>query len=130
MQYDITRADVLLRDLEHIGQGQMPAAQLVASTAGGPTVTGTCTRLGLLRMGVRLARAALTARSWVVVYDNGTIGVDGSGIGGVAQVFLADDPPAAEVRPSGLWWVWGSVQLALVALSVVGFITVVRWLRG
>lgn len=128
MQNDLTRADVLLRDLENIGRGQMPAAQFAASTDGGPTVCGTCTRLGLQRLGVRLARSAMTARSQVVVYDNGAVAADGSGIGGVVQVFLADDPPLAEARQSSWWWVWGAGQLVLTGLCIVGLITVVRWL--
>jgi hypothetical protein len=128
MQYDLTRADVLLRDLEHIGRGQLPAAQLTASTSGGPVVSGTCTRLGLLRMGIQLARAALKARSQVVVYENGVVGADGSGNGGVLQVFLADDPPPAETRPPRWWWLWVIAQLVMAALCIIGLVTVVRWL--
>jgi hypothetical protein len=128
MDYDLARADVLLSDLLDIGRGQMPVAQLAASKDGGPAVTGTFTRLGLLRMGVRLARAALSAQARVVVFDNGNVSQDLSGTDVIVEVFLADDAPVQPDPQSNWWWASAAVWLALTILCLIGLVTVARWI--
>jgi hypothetical protein len=129
MDYEIARARVLLRDLEQIGRGHPHGVQLAASTERGPAVNGTATRLGLLRLAVRLAQAAIEAQSVVVVHDSGAISENTGAADALVQVVLVDDPPMSPPHPAG-WadWMLGALVLTVISLSVIGFITVVRWI--
>ncbi len=128
MQYDLTRANVILADLEDIGQGQAPAVDLKASPNHEPMLIGTCTRLGLLRLGVRLARAAITARSLVVVDGDGAVREDGCIVNGIIQVFLAEDAPLLE-PPTYQWsWISFAVKFVLFTLCVIGLVTTIKWI--
>lgn len=129
MEYDVTRAKILLRDLERMNQGFAPAVELAASPDGALPLRGTATRAGVMRMGIRLAQAALTAQSHVGVYPDGYAGPDGSTNEVVMQVHLVEDRP--EPKPPEPWWVeWilNSYWLAVWILCVIGIVTVVRWI--
>ena len=131
MDYEVGRARILLRDLERIGCGQAPAVELAASAAGGPAVRGTATRLGLLRLAARLGQVALAARSVVVVHAGGAVSENTAAPDGLVQVFVADDPPPpAPSRVGWLEWLLPAFALVVAALSVIGFITVVRWVAA
>jgi hypothetical protein len=131
MDYEVARARILLRDLEHVGRGRAAGVELARSADGGPAVRGTATRLGLLRLAVRVGQAALAARSVVVVHGGGGVSEDTAAADGLVQVFLAEDPPAAAPRPVG-WveWLLPVLVLAVAALSLIGLATVVRWLAA
>ena len=90
MEYDVTRARILLRDLERMNQGFAPAVELFPSPDGGLPLRGTATRAGVMRMGIRLAQAALTAQSHVGICPDGSAGSDGSSTEVVMQVHLID----------------------------------------
>lgn len=136
MEYDVARAEVLLRDLARIGPGHAPGVQLEGAPGEGPRVLGTCTRFGLLRMAVRLAQAALSARLTVTVSDDGRVDPDGSSVGSLIQVYLADDPPALAPRPARFGWLawvlacfWVALALGFLTLTAIGFFTVARVAR-
>jgi len=80
-------------------------------------------------MAVRLAQAALSAKTSVVVYDNGVVVADGSSVGGVVQVFLTDDlppPPPRKSHPPQR--VVAALGCTVAALCVIGLVSVVRGL--
>jgi len=127
VEYDLTRAHVLLRDLERVAQGRAPAVQLIPPTADQPTVRGDFTRFGLLKLAVRLARAALDARATVAVHASGRVEPDGHG--GLIQLHLADDtPPAPETRPVMRVGLSGCLAvLTVLGLAAIGLASVVWW---
>lgn len=81
-------------------------------------------------MAIHLAQAALSAKTSVVVYDNGAVAADGSSVGSVVQVFLTDDPPPPprESQPLKWEWVLAAFGCAVAALCVIGLVSVVRGL--
>lgn len=80
-------------------------------------------------MGIRLAQAALTARSHADIYPNGAVGADGSTSDAVLQVHLVEDRPEPEPRePWWVAWVVNSYWLAVTILTGIGIVTVGRWL--
>jgi hypothetical protein len=129
MDYELARASVLLRDLAHIGRGRAPGVQLVRADDGGVPIRGTATRIGLLRLAVRLGQAALVDPTVVVIHEGGFVSDNTAAADGLVQVVLADDPPAAPVQPS----VWlprllSVFWLVIAALCMIGLATVVQWL--
>lgn len=129
MDYELARAQVLLRDLAHIGRGHALGVILARTDDGGVPVRGTATRLGLLRLAVRLGQAALVSPTVVVIHDGGSVSDNTAAADGLLQVALTDDPLAA-LPESGGWleWMLPVFGLVVAALSVVGLATVVRWL--
>jgi len=63
-----------------------------------------------------------------VVHDGGGVSEDTAAADGLVQVALADDPPPAEARSVG-WaeWLLPPFALVVAVLSLVGFVTVARW---
>lgn len=129
VEYELSRARVLFRDLEHIGRGYAPALSLALSTESGVPVQGTATRLGLLRLAVRLGQAAFSAESVVVVHDFGGISDNTAASDGIIQVLLTDDPPAT-TEASAEWrlWLLPAFVLTVAGFSIVGFVMVLRWI--
>lgn len=128
MDYEVGRARILLRDLERIGHKYAPAVQFAAPADGGQSVRGTATRLGLLRLAARLGLAALASQSVAVVHADESVSENTAAADGLVQVFLADDPPAAAPHPAGwLDWLLPLYGLLVLVLSLIGLVTVVRW---
>ena len=129
MEYDVTRARILLRDLERMNQGLAPAVELGSSPDGGLPLRGTGTRAGVMRMGIRLAQAALAAESHVEVYPNGQAGADGSMTDAMMQLHLVEDRPDPTLpKPWWVDWIFNLYWLAVWILCVIGIVTVVRWI--
>jgi hypothetical protein len=120
MEYDVSRAHILLRDLERMAQKHGPGVELVTQTGDQPAITGRCTRSGLLRLAVHLARAALVADARVIVGESGWVGSEMTG--GVMELWLADDPPTPLVRRSKVFDLWRSLQHAAVAIGLFGLV--------
>lgn len=126
MRYDIVRANVLLKDLESIAQGQLPGVELTLSPTGDPPIRGMSTRVGLFRLGIRIARAALTASSHIAITGDGRVGSDSVGTGSLVQIFLTEDAPEQPVARRGPWIEIG--LLAVTVLTLIGAFTVVKWI--
>jgi hypothetical protein len=128
MEPDLVRAKVLLRDLEQLSRGQAPAIQLMPSSSDVPVIRGSSTRHGLIRLGVRLALAALDARRSVHIDEFGHVNTDSTN--GVVVVMLADDSPLPAKSDRATWvdWSISAILASVFTLSVIGFVTVARWL--
>ena|SRR5438105_3725244 len=128
MDYNSERALILLSDLERMTHGRGPLVELVAQTGKQPAITGKCTRSGLLRLAIHLARAAFRADATVIVSEAGRVGSDVPG--GVMEFWLADEQPPVCVPPQVQSPWMGLLPIVVFVLSVVGLVSVVRLILG
>jgi hypothetical protein len=123
MRYDLARARIMLRDLDRIGHEESLAIDLTASTALRPAVRGVCTRLALMRLGVRLALAALTSPGRVCILEIGSVTHGGSSRP-LVELYVTEDPLPPPERPSLLRQTTRAlVRLVSAPLAAVGLIS-------
>src|SRR5262245_45914065 len=100
--FDVTRAKVMLRDLERATRGRMPILRVEPPSSEWLAIRIIADRMGLLRLGVQLAESALTAQRRVVVDDDGRVGA-GSMEGAFLEVCLVDAQPSGAGRARSIW---------------------------
>jgi hypothetical protein len=114
IQFDMRRAQFLLRDLLKMTQGQAPMVEFNPSPDFAAKLRGLANRSGLLRLGLRLSLAALEADPIVSVYSDGTVTEEGTT--GVLEITLTEesDLPAPESHSKILTAIFGVVVLVVV----------------
>jgi hypothetical protein len=80
-------------------------------------------------MAIMLGQAALAPSSVVVIQEGGGISDNTAATNGLLQIFLTDDPPSSSEQNSWKTWLTPTFLYLIVAFfSLVGVITVMRWL--
>jgi hypothetical protein len=138
-EYDAKRIRMILRDLERTtrGQGKGPALRLerVPGAGAGVVVRGVATRMGMVRLGLEIARRALEAETMTLIDETGLpygeLMVEGNDLN-VIEIVLADDPllqsePAK--APSALLGLVACVipGLLIATTFLVGLVTIAWW---
>jgi hypothetical protein len=125
-RFDPARTQLLLGDIERSTRGQMAGFQALDSPP--PRLRLVADRLALVRLGVRLASAALTAQSRVAVNDIGV--VDETGIERPLIDVALTDSPLPGTRPLPRFWAkwWRPFGAGLV----VGWLlcTLICWMAS
>jgi hypothetical protein len=103
-RFDPARIQLLLGDIERSTRGQMAGLQSL-DTNPPPRLRLVADRLAVVRLGVRLASAALTATSHVAVSDVGVVAETGIERP-LIDVALTDSPLPGAQRAPRLWPNW------------------------
>ena len=128
--FEMGRAQLILRDLLKTTRGQAPMLEMSPQPGSSTALRGLANRSGLMRLGLRLALAALEEDPVVSVHSDGL--VTGQGAPGVLEIVLTEQTTLAQPPKQSfpiLGCISGLVLVAIaVALAIIGFGTLLTWL--
>lgn len=125
------RVQLILRDLEHSLRGRAAMLEFETGPEDASVIRGVANRAGLLRLGLRLALAAIEADTIVSVGADGRVNRDAQV--GLIEITLADEPPEQRLPSGQKLSAIGTFALcgcgiAVLALLLVGFVTCAGWI--
>jgi hypothetical protein len=129
------RVQLILRDLEHSLRGRAAMLEFQTEPQATSLVRGVASRAGLLRLGLRLAQAALDADAIVSVGPDGRVNRDADV--GLIEITLTEEPFEKRRPDDSKLSTFGTLALcgcgiAVLALLLVGLGTVAsliaKWL--
>jgi hypothetical protein len=127
--FDLRRVRLVLRDLLKSTQGSAPMLELSPSVESTPRLRGVANRSGLLRLGLRLALAAIEEDPAISVDSEGR--VNPAGAPGVIDIVLTEESELPTPRKKGsdiFVFVVPVIVMTILALAVVGLATTLRWI--
>jgi hypothetical protein len=126
--FDMRRAQFILRDLLKSTQGHVPMLELSSSDDSTPRLRGVANCSGLLRLGLRLALAAVEAGPIISVTSEGTV-TDQEALG-VMEIVLTEDTELRRPREPhfGMFGCAISVVvLTILVFALIGFGATLNW---
>jgi hypothetical protein len=125
--FQAKRVQLILRDLEHSLRGRAAMLEFQAEPPATSVLRGVASRAGLLRLGLRLAQAALDADAIVSVGPDGRVNRDADV--GLIEITLTDEPFEERRPDDSKLSTLGTLALcgcgiAVLALLLVGLGTV------
>jgi hypothetical protein len=127
---DMQRVQFVLRDLLKTTRGQAPIVEL-SRPADSMPLRAVASRSGLLRLGLRLALAALEADPTISIHPDGSVTEQGPP--GVVEIVLTEETtlprrPDESFSPILAGFISVTV-VAILGLAFIGFGTLLDWLR-
>jgi hypothetical protein len=129
--FQFKRVQLILRDLEHSLRGRAAILEFETEPQASSIIRGVANRAGLLRLGLRLAQAAIEADTIVSVGPDGRVNRDAQV--GLIEIALADEsveqhlPSGQKLSAFGTFALCGC-GIAVLALLLVGLVTCAGWI--